>query len=231
MLLLLAACTPSAGGMSIVAGAADVIDGDTVVVAGRHVRLKGVDAPETWMTGGPEATAAMRAIVGDWLSCDLTGEKTWRRDVGFCRNAQGQDIGEEIIRGGWALACPHYSVRYVEFEQPEARAIALAVLALTSAAHAQAAPLGWVFLPYTQCMDPPRCSMGVVSVQADGLNVRVAPDGASPAVMALTNGTPFYPVDKQGNWLLAVPACDLTPTFAWSWTAGVPLARCWVYFP
>src|SRR5438874_7873395 len=44
-------------------------------------------------------------------------------------------------------------------------------------------PIGWVYAPYTQCGDPPRCSMGVVSVAADGLNVRVTPNG--PPVMAL----------------------------------------------
>jgi hypothetical protein len=72
--------------------------------------------------------------------------------------------------------------------------------------------------------------MGVVNVQADGLNVRVTPNGASPAVMALVNGTPLYPVKREGDWLLVAAGCDLTPTFAWSWTAGVPLNRCWVYF-
>jgi hypothetical protein len=89
-------------------------------------------------------------------------------------------------------------------------------------------PIGWVYAPYTQCGDPPRCSMGVVSVAADGLNVRVTPNG--PPVMALVNGTPVIPVGRQGPWLLVAAACDLTPTFAWSWSAGVPLNRCWVYF-
>ena len=89
-------------------------------------------------------------------------------------------------------------------------------------------PIGWVYGPYTPCANPPQCSMGVVNVQADGLNVRVAPNG--PPVMALVNGTPLYPMDKRGDWLLVAPACDLTPTWAWSWTAGVPLNRCWVYF-
>jgi hypothetical protein len=88
-------------------------------------------------------------------------------------------------------------------------------------------PIGWVYGPYTQCADPPRCSTGVVNVQADGLNVRVTPDG--PATTSLVNGTPLVPLDKQGNWLLVAAACDLTPTFAWSWTANVPLMRCWVY--
>jgi len=89
-------------------------------------------------------------------------------------------------------------------------------------------PLGWVYGPYTSCANPPQCSMGVVNVQADGLNVRAAPDG--PATLSLTNGTVFYPVQKEGDWMLVVPACDLTPAFGWSITAGVPLYRCWVYF-
>ena len=90
-------------------------------------------------------------------------------------------------------------------------------------------PIGWVYGPYTQCADPPRCSTGAVNVPADGLNVRVAPNG--PAVMSLVNGVPLIPLQKEGDWLLVTAACDLTPTFAWSWTAGVPLNRCWVYFP
>jgi hypothetical protein len=89
-------------------------------------------------------------------------------------------------------------------------------------------PIGWVFAPYTMCGDPPRCSMGVVNVDASGLNVRTVPNG--PPVMALVNGTFLYPLRREGEWLLVAPACDLTPTWAWSWTAGVPLNRCWVYF-
>ena len=89
-------------------------------------------------------------------------------------------------------------------------------------------PIGWVYGPYTQCANPPQCSMGVVNVQADGLNVRIVPNG--PPVMSLVNGTPLIPLQKQGDWLLVAPACDLTPTWAWSWNAGVPLNRCWVYF-
>ena len=73
--------------------------------------------------------------------------------------------------------------------------------------------------------------MGVVNVPADGLNVRAAPDGASPAVMSLVNGVPLVPLDRRGDWLLVAAGCDLTPTWVWSWTAGVPLMRCWVFFP
>jgi hypothetical protein len=88
-------------------------------------------------------------------------------------------------------------------------------------------PLGWVYGPYTQCADPPQCTTGFVTVAADGLNVRMTPNGLP--VMALVNGTPFIPLAREGNWFLVAPACDLTPTWAWSWTANVPLNRCWVY--
>src|SRR6516164_5215309 len=85
-------------------------------------------------------------------------------------------------------------------------------------------PIGWVYGPYTVCGE-----LGCqVNVPADGLNVRTAPNGYP--VMSLVNGTPLIPLQKQGNWLLVAPACDLTPTWAWSWNAGVPLNRCWVYF-
>jgi hypothetical protein len=89
-------------------------------------------------------------------------------------------------------------------------------------------PIGWVYGPYTICGDPPRCSMGVVNVDAAGLNVRTVPNGYP--IMSLVNGTPLIPLQKQGDWLLVAPACDLTPTWAWSWNVGVPLNRCWVYF-
>lgn len=88
-------------------------------------------------------------------------------------------------------------------------------------------PLGWVFAPYTTCADP-RCATVYVNVGADGLNVRQSPNGY--VFLSLVNGTPLFVLQQQENWLLVAPACDLTPTWRWSWTAGVPLARCWVYF-
>jgi hypothetical protein len=89
-------------------------------------------------------------------------------------------------------------------------------------------PLGWVFYRYAPCADE-KCSTLIVNVGADGLNVRVSPNGYP--IVALVNGTPLIPLQRQADWVLVAPACDLTPTFAWSWTAGVSLARCWVWFP
>jgi len=74
----------------VISGPARVIDGDTVVVAGTPVRLKGVDASERGTERGDNATAVMTGIVGNGdLSCRLTGEKTHRREVGYCTTADG----------------------------------------------------------------------------------------------------------------------------------------------
>jgi hypothetical protein len=85
-------------------------------------------------------------------------------------------------------------------------------------------PLGWIYGPYTVCTDPPRCGAIVISVGADGLNVRMAPNG--PVVAALANGVPVIPMGRDGDWMLVAPACALAPTWTFSWTAGVPLSVC-----
>jgi hypothetical protein len=48
----------------------------------------------------------------------------------------------------------------------------------------------------------------VVNVAADGLNVRTVPNG--PPLVALVNGTPVIPLQRQGDWLLIAAGCDLT---------------------
>src|SRR5262245_6708761 len=75
-----------------VTGPARVIDGDTVEVAGVRVRLKGVDAAELRTPRGEEARRVMIGIVGNAsLTCRLTGEKTYSREVGWCVTAGGVD--------------------------------------------------------------------------------------------------------------------------------------------
>ena len=68
--------------------------------------------------------------------------------------------------------------------------------------------LGWVYGPYTVCANPPRCSMAMVNVEADGLNVRSAPNGYP--ITSLVNGVPLIPILREGNWLLVAMGCDLT---------------------
>ena len=104
----------------VVTGPAVVIDGDTVVVSGTTVRLKGVDAAELGTALGENARRVMSAIVTGSLTCRLTGERTWGREVGYCETAAGTDINREIIARGAALSCPRYDDRYRAFERPKA---------------------------------------------------------------------------------------------------------------
>ncbi|WP_197033646.1 thermonuclease family protein [Bradyrhizobium sp. URHD0069] len=105
-----------------ISGPARVIDGDTVVVAGTSVRLKGVDAAELGTARGENARRVMATLVTGQLTCHMTGEKTYGREVGYCTTANGTDINRAIIASGAALACPRYDDRYLPFEQATALA-------------------------------------------------------------------------------------------------------------
>ena len=116
------ATAPSTTAAPTISGPARVIDGDTVVVAGTTVRLKGVDAAELGTARGESARRVMAMLVTGELTCRLTGEKTYRREVGYCTTANGTDINRAIIAQGAALACPRYDDRYVPYEQAAALA-------------------------------------------------------------------------------------------------------------
>ena len=125
----LVAAAPAAAGERLV-GRAHVLDGDTIVVDGIPVRLKGVAAPEVahfgdpGEPGGEEAKAFMvRLIEGQAVVCDLTQERTHGRRVGWCYR-DGEDVAEALVRAGLARDCPRFSGgRYADVEPAEALAL------------------------------------------------------------------------------------------------------------
>ena len=83
-----------------VAGMARVIDGDTIVINGEHVRLRGIDAPET------DQTCHARDKYGRLLAvCHVAGES----------------LNERIVREGWALNFRRYSTDYLDAEDEAER--------------------------------------------------------------------------------------------------------------
>lgn len=100
-----------------------VRDADTIEVNGVPVRLQGVDAAEADTPFGAFAKSAVEVIfLGVPLTCDLTGEKSYDREVGVCYLGR-EDIGAVIIASGLALDCARYSGgRYRHLETAEARA-------------------------------------------------------------------------------------------------------------
>ena len=107
-------------------GIAGVKDGDGVMVGGVEVRLQGTAAPEDnghrVDPGGKEASAALRALVkGKPVVCYLDGTTTRGRPVGVCHVA-GVDVGEVMVREGFARDCPRYSGgRYADAEKAAVR--------------------------------------------------------------------------------------------------------------
>jgi micrococcal nuclease len=102
-----------------VSGSARVIDGDTLEISGIRIRLNGVAAPERNEPGGAEATATMKQMtVGKTVRCSLTGNKTYKREVGTCWIGT-LDLGAALIAAGKARDCPQYSAGRYSALEPE----------------------------------------------------------------------------------------------------------------
>jgi len=106
----------------------DVIDGDTVDLDGRRVRLKGIDAPEmaqactgpagTYPCGVQARQELIRLInAGDGVTCDAAEFDDYGRYLGVCRDAGGHDLNAAMVDAGWAMAYRHYTDAYVPQEE------------------------------------------------------------------------------------------------------------------
>ena len=103
-----------------------VIDGDTLYVGTTKIRLEGIAAPELDERLGPEARDFLTAFaLGKPAECDLTGERSFDRQVAVCR-IDGRDLGEVIVEAGLARDCPRYSGgRYEPFETGQSKRLPL----------------------------------------------------------------------------------------------------------
>ncbi len=112
-------------------GTAAVIDGDTLSIGGSHVRLEGIDAPESaqtcgrrwlgsWACGRAAAGALEKLVAGRRVECEGRGHDKYGRVLGVCF-VEGRDINAEMVHQGLAWAFVKYSSSYVE-EEKAARA-------------------------------------------------------------------------------------------------------------
>lgn len=105
-----------------IAGRAEMVDGDTLNVGGQRIRLFGIDAPERSQACddepcGRQATQALRRKIGSQaVSCQRRDVDRYDRIVAVCYAAR-DDLGEWLVRNGWAVAYTEYSTDYVDAER------------------------------------------------------------------------------------------------------------------
>ena len=97
-----------------------MIDGDTIDIDGKRIRFHGIDAPEMKTQDGVlAATALSRLIANRPVSCEDTGERTYKRIVAIC-SVEGKDIAAEMVRLGWAWDWPKFSGGHYKPQELEA---------------------------------------------------------------------------------------------------------------
>ena len=113
-------------------GTASVIDGDTIEIHGQRIRLNGIDAPESTQLcldgAGKKYRCGQKAslALADFLathrptSCIEVDRDRYRRMVAVC-TAGGVDIGERMVRQGYAVDWPKYSAGFYAQAETEAR--------------------------------------------------------------------------------------------------------------
>ena len=108
---------PCAVAGCVIIGLAVIVDGDTLHIGADKIRLHAINTPERNERGGREATNALRSIIaGRPVRCVWDGTKTHRRFVSVCTVGK-LDLGRELVRRGYAAACPRYSRRYMADER------------------------------------------------------------------------------------------------------------------
>ena len=109
------------GSTRTVVGRASTVDGDTLVIRGQHIRLNGIDAPESGQICrnskggeygcGSKATRQLDAILAKSrpTSCKFVDWDSYGRMVANCYRADGKSVAALMVESGHALDWPRHS--------------------------------------------------------------------------------------------------------------------------
>ncbi len=120
----------------IISGNARVVDGDTIIINKRKIRLFGIDAPEKkqickktylhffifnfqkdYKCGEQSTLALSKKIKNKKIKCILEKDKDiYKRLIGTCY-AKSQDINRWLVKNGYAVAYKKYSKKYMSDER------------------------------------------------------------------------------------------------------------------
>ncbi len=86
-----------------------VRDGDTIEVSRRPIRLQGLTCDERGTPLGDAATSYVaRLIAGERMICELTGDRSYDREIGRCAVENGPDLAAHLIREGICGRFAHF---------------------------------------------------------------------------------------------------------------------------
>ncbi len=99
-----------------------VVDGDSLFIGKREIRLSGIDAPEYHQECydendapypcGKEAFWALKKMAGKNIVCKKVTVDRYRREVADCFCGK-KNINKEMVRQGYAVAYDRYTQNYV----------------------------------------------------------------------------------------------------------------------
>ncbi|MCR9072559.1 MAG: thermonuclease family protein [Alphaproteobacteria bacterium] len=125
VLLVASSAVGTAAAQSPVVGVASVIDGDTLDIQGRRIRLHGIDAPESGQfcekegkqyRCGQQAALALSDKIGQaTVRCEQLDIDRYKRIVAVCRLGN-IELNAWMVRQGWAIAYRRYSRDYIDDE-------------------------------------------------------------------------------------------------------------------
>jgi endonuclease YncB( thermonuclease family) len=108
----------------ILTGRPEIIDGDSLRLSGREVRLAGIDAPEikqdceragrNYPCGRDARRALVTSIGNNDIICQVKGLDRYGRSLAKCTR-DGRDLGAELVSRGFAIA-------YGDYDSEEAQA-------------------------------------------------------------------------------------------------------------
>ncbi len=109
----------------MISGHARVIDGDTLQVQNRRIRMSGIDAPESrqmcsdssglWPCGAHSTASLKKAVGRSAVSCKVIDRDRYGREIAICYSGD-MDLNQWMVDNGWAFAYRKYSSRYVQNE-------------------------------------------------------------------------------------------------------------------
>jgi endonuclease YncB( thermonuclease family) len=115
-----------------IGGRAKVVDGDSIEINGARIRIWGIDAPEynqrcddaehqSYPCGQMALNHMRRLVAGALVICTEVDHDRYGREVASC-SARGVDLGEAMVRSGWAINYKRYSDGRYDDQEEAARA-------------------------------------------------------------------------------------------------------------